>query len=451
MRLGDELFSAPAMADIWSGASFLRGMLAFEAALARAEATAGIIPAGAAPLIAAACVVEAFDVPALFREAAVAGTPAIPLVRLLTERVGGTAGGYVHWGATSQDAIDTALVVQMREGLSLLSHRLLDIGARCAALAESHRHTLMAGRTLLQQALPIPFGLKAARWLALVTRQVHHLGELRERISVVQFGGAAGTLAALGQDGVRVTDLLAAELGLAVPDLPWHTERDRVAEVAAGIGVATGAMAKIASDLVLLAQTEVGEVSEASAPGKGGSSAMPQKHNPVDATLALAAARLALGAVPVALGAMAQEHERAAGGWQAEWEALPALFCYAAGAVERVHAALAGLQVDASRMRATIDAANGLLMAEALTMALAPHVGRVEAQRIVRAATEQATTSGIPLQQVALDDERIHALLSPDALARVLDPATYLGSSDTFIDRAIECFHALQAQGAPHG
>src|SRR5579872_3899057 len=246
MPLGDALFTAPEMAAIWSDVAFVGGMLAFEAALARAEAAAGVIPSKAAASIAAACAGASFDVPAIFREAAGAGTPAIPLVRLLTERVGREWGGYVHWGATSQDAIDTTLVLQMRDGLNLLTHRLLDVGTLCAALAERHRRTLMAGRTLLQQAVPIPFGLKAARWLAPATRQARHLAELRTRISVVQLGGAAGTLAALGPDGSRVTELLAAELGLAAPDLPWHAERDRVAEVAAGVGVVAGAMAKIA-------------------------------------------------------------------------------------------------------------------------------------------------------------------------------------------------------------
>ncbi|HLZ25256.1 MAG TPA: 3-carboxy-cis,cis-muconate cycloisomerase [Ktedonobacterales bacterium] len=450
MHLGDELFVAPRMAEIWSGAAFVRAMLAFEAALARAEAAAHVIPPDAAAAISAACSVASFDAPAIFHEAAIAGTPAIPLVRLLTERVAGEHGAYVHWGATSQDVVDTALVLQMRAGLDGLVQRLIDIGTVCASLAERHRRTLMAGRTLLQQALPIPFGLKAARWLALSTRQARHLAELRARISVVQFGGAAGTLAALGPDGTRVTELIAAELGLAVPDLPWHTERDRVAEVAAGVGVLAGAMAKIAGDLVLLAQTEIGEVAEARVPGKGGSSSLPQKHNPVDAVMALAAARLAIGGVPVMLVSMIQEHERAAGGWQTEWEALPSLFCFTSGAVERVHAALAGLDVDAERMRANLDISGGLIMAESLTMALAAHVGKPQAQQIAREAVARATSTSVTLQQAALDDERVRTILAPDALARVLDPAAYLGSSDVFIDRALKDFHILQTQGIPH-
>src|SRR6266849_10152079 len=265
----DLLFSTPGMAAAFSPEAHVRGMLAFEAALARAEARAGIIPQEAATVITANCREELFDVAALYREAAVAGTPAIPLVRMLTAREEGDAQKFVHWGATSQDAIDTALMLQMRDGLDILVDGLLGVCTVCERLAEQHRHTLMAGRTLLQQAVPITFGLKAARWLALAVRQVYALRERRERSLAVQLGGAAGTLASLGDNGLQVVDLLADELGLPVPDLPWHSERDRIAEIAGTLGVVAGAMAKIAGDVVLLAQTEVGEVSEGIAPGKG--------------------------------------------------------------------------------------------------------------------------------------------------------------------------------------
>lgn len=447
------LYTTPEMVAIWSAEAHVRAMLAFEAALVQAEARAGVIPAEAAAAIASACQVEAFDVVALFREAAAAGTPAIPLVRMLTERVAGDARGYVHWGATSQDAIDTALVLQMRAGLDLLISRLIATGELCADLAQRYRETPMIGRTLLQQALPITFGLKAARWLAFCARLARRLVEARDRIAVVQLGGAAGTLASLGPAGIPVTDALAAELGLAAPDLPWHTERDRVAEVAAALAIVAGGMAKIAHDLTLLAQTEVGEVSEAAGAGKGGSSAMPQKRNPVNAALAQAAARLALGVAPTILGAMAQEHERAVGGWQAEWEALPALFRYTAGAVERTHDALDGLEVDADRMRANMASSRGLIMSESLTMALAPQVGRHEAFQLVRAATERARAANIELRQAAEADERIRSALSTEQLDRAFDPAAYLGSASVYIDRALADFGALRAQrmeGAPH-
>ena len=441
----ETMFTTPAMAAVFSGESRVRRMLEFEAALARAEARAGLIPPEAATAIAAACRVERFDVAALEREAAVAGTLAVPLARMLTALVEGEARKFVHWGATSQDAIDTALMLQVREGLDLLLTRLLDVGAACASLAERHRRTPMAGRTLLQQALPITFGLKAARWLALAMRQVGRLRELRDRDLVVQLGGAAGTLASLGDGGIRVTELLADELGLAVPELPWHAERDRVAEVAAGLGIVAGAMAKIATDLVLLAQTEVGEATEGSAPAKGGSSTLPQKRNPVDGMVAIAAARLAIGVVPVVLSAMVQEHERAVGGWQAEWAAIPDLFRYTAGAVEGVGAAVEGLEVDSDRMRANLELTGGLIMAEALAMALARHVGKQEAHHIVQAAAKRATEAGADLRGVALEDEQVRAVLSPDEIDRALDPAGYLGSTDPFIERALEQFREFRA------
>ena len=441
----DLLFSTPKMSAAFSPEAHVLGMLAFEAALARSEARAGIIPHEAADTIAATCREELFDVVALYREAAIAGTPALPLVWRLSARVGGDAQKFVHWGATSQDAIDTALMLQMREGLDLLMDGLYGLCVACATLAEQHRHTLMAGRTLLQQALPITFGLKAARWLALALRQMHALRERRERTLAVQLGGAAGTLASLGDKGLQVVDLLAEELGLPVPDLPWHTERDRIAEIAGTLGVVAGAMAKVAGDVVHLAQTEVGETSEGAVPGKGGSSAMPQKHNPVDATSAIASARLAVGEVPVILSAMAQEHERAVGGWQAEWAAIPDLFRFTASAVERVRDAVGGLEVNPARMRANLELTGGLIMAESLTMALAPHLGRPEAQRIVKAICDRTTRSGVHLHQAAMEEEQVRAILSPEEIDRALDPSGYLGSTDAFIDRALASYREVQS------
>jgi 3-carboxy-cis,cis-muconate cycloisomerase len=441
----DGLFTTPGMSTVFSYESSVQHMLRFEAALALAEARAGIIPLECAQAIAASCRVELFDVASLYREAAVAGTLAIPLVRLLSERVDTEARKYVHWGATSQDVMDTALMLQMREGLDLLLDGLYNVCAPCAALAEQHRDTLMAGRTLLQQALPITFGLKAARWLALTLRQAQNLQEQRERRLAVQLGGAVGTLASLGSKGLQVGELLAEELGLPVPDLPWHTERDRIAEIAGTLGIVAGAMGKIASDVVHLAQTEVGEAFEGSAPGKGGSSAMPQKHNPVDATSALASTRLAVGEVSIILSAMTQEHERASGGWQAEWVALPNLFRFTASAVERIRDALGGLQIDSARMQANLNRSGGLIMAESLMMALAPHLGRPDAQRIVKAVCDQATRSGQPLQQAALEETQICAVLSPAEIDQALDPGNYLGSTNDFIDRVLASYHEAQS------
>lgn len=444
-RLAEALFGTPDASAIFSTETHVRHVLAFEAALARAEGRAGAIPTGAAEAIATACRAERFDVEALCREAVPAGTLAIPLVRHLTELVGGEAATYVHWGATSQDAIDTATILQAREGLDLIERGVRDVAARCAELAERHRSSTMAGRTLLQQALPITFGLKAARWLALATRQAHALRALRGRVLVLQFGGAAGTLASLGARGVEVVELMGEELGLGVPPLPWHAERDRVAELACAVGVVAGSMAKIATDVVLLAQTEVGEAAEAAAPGKGGSSTLPQKRNPVDAVEAIASARLAIALAPVALGAMLQEHERAAGGWQAEWAAIPDLFCHAASSVEHVRAALVGLEVDVGRMRANLELGGGAIMAESLSVALARRVGKERAQRVVREVARRAAAS--TLREAALGDERITSVLSTQQLERALEPDAYLGSAGVFIDRALAGYQELLDEG----
>lgn len=418
-------------------------MLRFEAALARAQSRAGLMPAPAAEAIAAGCQIELFDVEAIFAQARLAGTPAIPLVKALTARVDETARGFVHWGATSQDAIDSALALQMRAGLEQIVGDLLAICARCAALANEHRHTPMAGRTLLQQALPISFGLKAARWLSLTGRQVRALRECAARDVVLQFGGAAGTLAALGAAGLPVAELLAEELRLPLPELPWHAERDRVARVGAALAIAAGAAAKIAGDLVLHAQTEVGELGEGSAPGKGGSSAMPHKRNPVDAIMALAAARLAQAQLPVLLAALASEHERAAGGWQAEWQALPALFGYTAEAAQRVRSALEGLWLDGGRMRANLELEHGLLMAESLMTTLAARVGREQARGLVETCAAQARQQGRSLRAVALADPALLTILSPEAVERALDPTAYVGSAEQFIERALAAYQTL--------
>ena len=444
--LGETMFASPEMAAIFSGQSMVQRMLDVEAALARAQARAGMISQQAAAAIGSKCRVELFNLEALFHDAAASGTPAIPLVRMLTELVEEDTRKAVHLGVTSQDVIDTATMLQIRGGVDLLIDRLPDIAEGCATLAERHRHTPMAGRTLLQHAVPITFGLKAARWLALSTRLVRRLREVQDHTLVVQLGGAAGTLAAFGKEGPRVMEMLAHDLGLGVPDLPWHAERDRVAEVAAGLGIVAGAMAKIATDVALLAQTEVGEVttSASGAAGSGRSSAMPHKRNPVEATAALACSRLAIGMVPVLLGAGAQEHERAAGGWQAEWQAVPQLFRFTSGAVQWVLRAMISLQVDAERMQANLNLTHGLIMAEALTTALVPSLGRSEAFRAVQRVSDRAAQTHMNLREVAAADAQIRSALSPQALERVFDVSAYLGSTDTFIDRALADFRSMR-------
>jgi 3-carboxy-cis,cis-muconate cycloisomerase len=445
----DGLFATPAMARLFDDRARLQAMLAFEAALARAEAAAGVIPAEAARHIAAACDAGRFDFAALARAAADGGNLAIPLVKALTAAVGGEAGRYVHWGATSQDVIDTGFMLQARGGLDLLVAETRAIGDALAALAERHRASVMPGRTFLQHALPVTFGLKAAGWLAGIAAAHAELRHVGATALALQFGGAAGTLASLGEAGPAVAERLAADLGLPLPPLPWHGDRSRIARIAAALGLAAGALGKIALDVALLMQTEVGEAFEPAAPGKGGSSTMPHKRNPVGATLALASARQAQALVPLALQAMLSEHERAIGGWHAEWQALPEAFRLTAAAASHVRVLAEGLEVDAARMRANLDRTHGLVLAERVMMALAPQLGRLAAHHRVEAATKRAVAEGATLHAVLAADAEIVAGLGPDGLAALFAPEGYLGSTDTFIDAAGAAWRAARAAAAP--
>lgn len=442
----DTMFTTPEMSAIFSGRALIQRMLDFEAALAGAQASAGMMPGPAAEAIRSKCQVELFDVDALFAAGAEAGTLAIPLISRLTELVQGEARNFVHLGTTTQDAVDTAAMLQARNGLDVLIRRLLDLGSTCAALAERYRDTVMAGRTFLQHAVPITFGLKAARWLGLTTRLVRTLRAVRAEAIPVQLGGAAGTLAGMGHHGVQVMERLAQDLGLNMPDLPWHTERDRIAEIAGALGVVSGAMGKIAGDIILLSQVEVREVSPGGGVTTGRSSTMPQKRNPSEAAAASACARLAIGMVPVIQSSAIGEHERAAGAWQAEWQAFPDLFRFTAGAVEWTYRALSNLQVHPQRMQTNLEQTRGQIMAEALTMALAARMGRPEAYRIVQGAAERAAQSGTSLRDAAAAEEQIRKVISPEQLDRIFDASAYLGSTNALIDRALAGFRALREQ-----
>jgi 3-carboxy-cis,cis-muconate cycloisomerase len=426
---------------IFSATGHVAQMLRFEAALARAQARAGMMSPEVAEQVASRCDVALVNVDAIMRDAESSGTPVIPLVQQLTAQVPPSARDWVHVGATSQDVIDSALVMQMREGLGVLIADVTGVGDAAARLAEQHRASVMPGRTLLQHAVPVTFGLKAARWLSAVTRQRHELERVRRECLALQFGGAAGTLAALGTRGPEVAGYLAGDLQLKLPDLPWHAERDRPAAVVAALGIVAGTMAKVATDLVLLAQTEVGEVSEGAAPGKGGSSAMPHKRNPVDAMQALVAARLAIGVVPVVLGAMAQEHERAAGGWQAEWQAIPEAFRQTARAIHHVRLALENLDVHTERMRENLALDGARLMAESLVTALRTSMGAREAKRVVGELSAAAVRGGPSLLDAARDDARVRTMLDDAALTDALDPTRSLGANDQMIDAALRAWH----------
>jgi 3-carboxy-cis,cis-muconate cycloisomerase len=415
---------------------WLEALLAFEGALARAEARAGLVPVEDAEAIARVCGrPDTFDIGALGRGAAASGNPVPALVRALSAAVGGRAGGHVHAGATSQDAMDTAAMLVARRALDLIVADLEGACDAAATLATRHRDTPMAGRTLLQQALPTTFGLAAAGWLAGLDDAVARLTDVRRHRLAVQLGGAAGTLAYFGDRGLAVAGHLAEELGLAAPALPWHTARGRVVELAAALGQAAAAAGKAARDITLLAQTEVGEVREGR---PGGSSTLAQKQNPIAAVSVVACAVRAPGLVATLLvAAAAQEHQRAAGAWHAEWAPLCELLLTVGSAAAWLRDGLAHLEVDAARMRANLDASGGLILAERVTAALAPALGRPRAHDLVAAVAAAAVTRAQPFRDALAADPEVAPHLDPAGIATLLDPAGYLGSAGAFVDRAL--------------
>ena len=428
------------MREIFSDRGRLQGMLDFEAALARAEARLGVIPKAAAPPIEAQCQEKLFDIDALAPAAALAGNTAIPMVKALTALVGKKdkeAAGYVHWGATSQDAMDTGLVLQLRSAFDLIDADLERLADALARLAKKHKRTPMAGRTWLQQALPITLGLKAAGALSAVERHRMRLNKLRAHGLVIQFGGAAGTLASLGERGLEIAKALAAELKLGDPDIPWHAHRDRIAEVATTLGLLVGTLGKIAQDIALMMQSEVGEAFEPAAPGRGGSSTMPHKRNPVGCAVVLAAATKVPALVSVMLAAMVQEHERGLGNWHAEWETLPEICMLCAGALGQIVQMIEGLEIDAARMRDNLDATHGLIMAEAVCAALAPKLGREAAHALIEAACCRAMEQNKSLRDVLAKDARVGKLLAAADIDRLVDPAHYLGAAEQLVDRVL--------------
>lgn len=428
------------MLRVFSDVQAVQRMLDFEAALARAEAAHGVIPKEAVAAIVACCNADRLDLPALAQAAAAAGNLAIPLVKQLTAAVlrrDEEAGKYVHWGATSQDAIDTGLVLQLRDALDLLDADLSLLADALAALAREHRDTIMIGRTWMQHALPTSLGLKLAGCLDAVLRHRQRLQELRGRALALQFGGAAGTLASLGDQGLAVAATLAQQLGLALPDLPWHTQRDRIAEAATVMGLITGTLGKLARDLSLMMQTDVAELAEPSAPGRGGSSTMPHKRNPVGCAVALGAAVRVPGLVSTMLSGMVQEHERALGGWQAEWDTLPDIALLTSGALRQMRDVAAGLVVDAQRMRSNVDTTHGLIMGEAVMLALGARIGRMAAHKLVEQASARAAAGQRPLREVIGEDAELSRHLSADELDQLFDPANYTGEAGAFVDRVL--------------
>lgn len=441
----DTLFTTEAMRALFADRARIARMLDFEAALAQAEAAVGVIPQSAADAIARQCDVRKFDVDALRRDAQQAGNLAIPLVAALTANVAAAdagAKGYVHWGTTSQDVIDTGLVLQLRDALALIDAGLARLGSALATQVRRHDRTVLAGRTWLQQALPMTLGVKLAGFLSALDRHRARLAATRQRALVVQLGGAAGTLASLQGRGLAVTEALAQRLSLGVPDMPWHAQRDRLCDVASSLGMLTATLGKLGRDLALLAQTEVGEAFEPAAPGRGGSSTMPQKRNPVGAAIAIAAAVRVPGLVATMLAAAVQEHERGLGNWPAEWETLPEIVLLTAGALGAMADAAEGLDIDVARMRVNLDLTQGQIFAEAIQTALAPAIGRDTAHALVAGACRRAAAERLHLRDILASEPGVSALLDAQTLDRLFDPAAYLGESLAFVDRVLAAHSA---------
>ncbi|QZX80766.1 3-carboxy-cis,cis-muconate cycloisomerase [Metapseudomonas otitidis] len=439
-QLFDAYFTAPAMRAIFCDQGRVQGMLDFEAALARAEARVGLIPREAVAPIEAACRADSYDFSALAQSIATAGNSAIPLVKALGKRIAAAsleAERYVHLGATSQDAMDSGLVLQLRAAVGLIEADLAALGDALAEQAERHADTPLAGRTWLQQATPVTLGMKLAGLLGAVTRHRQRLAELKPRLLCLQFGGASGSLAALGEQAWPVAEALAVELSLNLPDQPWHTQRDRLVEFASLLGLVAGTLGKLGRDLSLLMQTEAGEVFEPAAPGKGGSSTMPHKRNPVSAAVLIGAATRAPGLVATLFAAMPQEHERSLGLWHAEWESLPELCCLVSGALQHALLVVPGLEVDAARMRGNLDLTQGLVLAEAVSIALAQRIGRDAAHHRVEQCCRQAVKEGAHLRAVLGACAEVTAELSAAELDRLLDPAHYLGQARRWVERAL--------------
>src|SRR6195952_5328290 len=434
------MLSSTTMRAVCDDAAYLQHMLDFEAALARAEAAAGIIPASAAGPIAKACRAQAFDIPALAEAATRSGNLAIPLVKALTAAVGkadADAARYVHWGATSQDGIDTATMLTLRAAIDALLPDLDRAIAGFAKLATQHRDTAMVARTWLQHALPMPFGLKLAEYASALHRSRARLTRLRSEGVALQFGGAAGTLAALGYKGLAVPEKLAAEPKPPLPDAPWLTHRDRIADAASVFAILTGTCGKIARDVSLMMQTDVAEAFEPSGEGRGGSSTMPHKRNPVAAATALAAAAMAPNLAATIFASQVQDHERSAGPWHAEWPTLPALLLVTSGALAAIVDIAEGLEVDVIRMRVNLDATDGLIMAEAVTFALAEKIGKSDAHHLIEAASKKAVAGKKHLREVLTSDSKITAPLSAEKIETLLEPMAYQGASQALIDRLL--------------
>jgi 3-carboxy-cis,cis-muconate cycloisomerase len=437
-----NLFSTEAMRQVWSDENRTRKYLDIEAALARVQAGLGIIPGKAAAEIVRNCRLEKIDLQKLRAQTERIGYPVLGVVQQLVELCADDLGEWCHWGATTQDITDTATVLQIREGLALVEDDLTAISAAMAELARRHRDTPMIGRSNLQQAVPVTFGYKMAGLLSAIERHRARLAELRPRVLMGEFAGAAGTLASLGQGGLETQAGLMKELGLAQPAIAWHTLRDTIAEVGCFLGLVTGTLGKLAMDVKLMMQTEVGEAYEPFAHGRGSSSTMPQKRNPISSCYIHACASVVRQQVAALLDAMLADHERSTGPWEIEWIALPEAFLLTSGALHQAKAVVAGLEVDAKRMRANLDSTKGLVVSEAVMMGLAPYLGRERAHDLVYDLCREAIRQDRPLLDLLCENAAITKHVDRKKLSELCDPSNYLGLSGVMVDRVLDRIRA---------
>jgi 3-carboxy-cis,cis-muconate cycloisomerase len=431
-----DAFGTPAMREVFSDFNLIARYAEVEIALAKAEARCGVIPAQAAEEIAKRTNISAFDFDLLRQETDVVGYPILPLVHQMAKQCG-DAGRYVHWGATTQDIMDTAAVLQVRAGLKIVEEDIAALRGILAGLAKRYRDTPMAGRTHLQQALPVTFGYKCAIWLAMFDRHAERLVQLKPRVLVGQFAGAAGTLASLGDKGFEVQQALCEELGLGVPVSTWHVARDGLAETVNFLALVTGSLGKIALDIMMMASTEFGEVYEPFVKGRGASSTMPQKRNPISSELMLAAAKGVRQHAGLMLDAMVQDFERATGPWHVEWMAIPESFVLTAGSLHQAKFALGGLIVDEMKMAENLDISRGLIVAEAVMMGLAPDLGRQEAHDVVYDACRVANDKHMTLADALSADPRVSARIDRATIDRLTSPKNYLGLAPRMVDRVL--------------
>ena len=441
MQLLDGFFRSPSVEPLFSDSASVQSILNFEAALARAQARTGMISSAAAQSITSSCRAELFDLSSLAHAMPSAGNLAIPLLKQLhaiVARNSPDASRFVHFGATSQDALDTGLVLQLRSAVHKLDEDLVSIISALITLSDTHRKTILVARTWLQHALPTTFGYITAGWLDAFLQHRLRLAAQLENSLVLQFGGAAGTLAALGDRGLQISRILAEELSLPLPRIPWHSQRERIAETASAFALLSGTLAKIARDLSLYMQTEVGELSEPPAAGRGGSSTMPHKQNPVASAAILAATSRVPALLSNVLAGLSGEYQRSLGAWQSEWEVVPEIVRLTAGGSHQMARLLPRLHVNAEKMRANLELTHGLIYAEAVSLALSEKLNRASAHKLVEASCRRAQSENRHLRDILSTDSEVTAILTKENIASLFEPANYLGSANSFIDAVLD-------------